>query len=74
MPLAAYPKMRQQGRERRGLTIGQVAWRLGITREPCPREESDLRTRFRKPMLYPLSYGGGSVVEVEPTWSRRRYG
>ena len=25
---------------------------------PCPREESNLRTRFRKPLLYPLSYEG----------------
>ena len=24
-----------------------------------PRKDSNLRTRFRKPMLYPLSYGGG---------------
>ncbi len=24
----------------------------------CPRAESNCRTRFRKPMLYPLSYGG----------------
>jgi hypothetical protein len=25
---------------------------------PCPREGSNLRTRFRKPLLYPLSYEG----------------
>jgi hypothetical protein len=24
----------------------------------CPRQESNLRARFRKPALYPLSYGG----------------
>src|SRR5262245_33886449 len=30
---------------------------LRSTRE-CPRQESNLRTRFRKPLLYPLSYGG----------------
>jgi hypothetical protein len=24
----------------------------------CPRQESNLRARFRKPLLYPLSYGG----------------
>jgi hypothetical protein len=24
----------------------------------CPRQESNLRTWFRKPLLYPLSYGG----------------
>jgi hypothetical protein len=29
-----------------------------ITRRP--RKDSNLRTRFRKPMLYPLSYGGES--------------
>ena len=28
----------------------------------CPREDSNLRTRFRKPMLYPLSYEGGTGV------------
>jgi hypothetical protein len=26
--------------------------------EECPRPESNQRTRFRKPLLYPLSYGG----------------
>jgi hypothetical protein len=26
--------------------------------EKCPRPESNQRTRFRKPLLYPLSYGG----------------
>jgi hypothetical protein len=28
------------------------------TMERCPRHESNMRTRFRKPLLYPLSYGG----------------
>jgi hypothetical protein len=27
-------------------------------RAECPRQESNLCTRFRKPLLYPLSYGG----------------
>jgi hypothetical protein len=27
----------------------------------CPRQESNLRTRFRKPLLYPLSYGGAGT-------------
>ena len=27
-------------------------------RAQCPRHESNMRTRFRKPLLYPLSYGG----------------
>src|SRR5579884_559376 len=26
--------------------------------DECPRHESNMRTRFRKPLLYPLSYGG----------------
>ena len=26
----------------------------------CPRADSNCRTRFRKPMLYPLSYGSGT--------------
>ena len=25
----------------------------------CPRQDSNLRTRLRRPMLYPLSYEGG---------------
>jgi hypothetical protein len=24
----------------------------------CPRQDSNLRTRLRRPLLYPLSYGG----------------
>src|SRR5439155_4485062 len=28
----------------------------------CPRQESNLRTRFRKPLLYPLSYGGAGTT------------
>ena len=30
----------------------------GTRQSGCPRDESNVRTRFRKPMLYPLSYGG----------------
>lgn len=26
----------------------------------CPRQDSNLRTRLRRPLLYPLSYGGVS--------------
>jgi hypothetical protein len=32
--------------------------REGALAEQCPRPESNQRTRFRKPLLYPLSYGG----------------
>jgi hypothetical protein len=39
----------------------------------CPRQESDLRTRFRKPVLYPLSYGGrGPEAGLQKTWSNAR--
>ena len=34
------------------------AMRLG----KCPRHESNMRTRFRKPLLYPLSYGGARTA------------
>jgi hypothetical protein len=33
-------------------------WRFWLPSAGCPRQESNLRTRFRKPLLYPLSYGG----------------
>ena len=36
----------------------------------CPRQDSNLRTRFRKPLLYPLSYG--SVIGLS-THSPRLY-
>jgi hypothetical protein len=29
-----------------------------------PRQDSNLRTRFRKPMLYPLSYGGSDADDT----------
>lgn len=28
----------------------------------CPRQDSNLRTRLRRPLLYPLSYGGVSAL------------
>jgi hypothetical protein len=42
----------------------------------CPRQDSNLRTRFRRPVLYPLSYGGGpsdgtpSVHQHPNRWGR----
>ena len=33
-------------------------------RRRCPRPESNQRTRFRKPLLYPLSYGGQAEQRV----------
>ncbi len=29
----------------------------------CPQEDSNLRTRLRRPVLYPLSYGGWLLRE-----------
>jgi uncharacterized protein YciI len=44
---------------------GPGAWARGVGARhhrvvQCPRQDSNLRTRFRKPMLYPLSYEGGT--------------
>src|SRR5689334_8326208 len=36
----------------------------------CPRQDSNLRTRLRRAVLYPLSYGGRSYVE-DPSASTR---
>ena len=41
---------------KRGI-CGQFARNRACYRQ-CPRHESNMRTRFRKPLLYPLSYGG----------------
>jgi hypothetical protein len=30
----------------------------------CPRQDSNLRTRLRRPLLYPLSYGGGDRTRI----------
>jgi hypothetical protein len=57
------------------LEIARVSGSIrGRTRE-CPRQESNLRTRFRKPLLSPLSYGGFlawsshlSVSLIHPIW------
>ena len=37
-----------------------------------PRKDSNLRTRFRKPMLFPLSYGG--VIHTSSEWAASRRG
>lgn len=34
---------------------------IGGSIRKCPRQDSNLRTRLRRPMLYPLSYGGVSL-------------
>jgi hypothetical protein len=43
----------------RAFMVERVAYRRdGVECEWYPRQDSNLRTRFRKPTLYPLSYGG----------------
>ena len=37
-----------------------------------PRQDSNLRTRLRRPVLYPLSYEGGTTPERSPARARRR--
>ena len=36
-----------------------------------PREESNLRTRIRSPLLYPLSYGASGVADGTRTRDHR---
>ena len=47
------------GSQRRAC-VARTSQRLGYFASTvrCPRQESNLCTRFRKPLLYPLSYGG----------------
>ena len=33
---------------------------------PCPRQDSNLRTRLRRPVLYPLSYEGVGRQCISP--------
>ena len=46
-----------QTMERNSCREGYLAGYAAVPRN-CPRPESNQRTRFRKPLLYPLSYGG----------------
>jgi CheY-like chemotaxis protein len=39
----------------------------------CPREDSNLRTWFRRPVLYPLSYGGPPFIVAIPPLSGAPY-
>jgi hypothetical protein len=44
--------------------------RIGADSTRRPQQDSNLRTRLRRPMLYPLSYGG---LAPEKATSRRPY-
>jgi hypothetical protein len=51
--------LRKNERKQKFLQIGHFWSAI----DKCPRPESNQRTRFRKPLLYPLSYGGVSGLE-----------
>ena len=53
-PAVSGGKSAKRGRRRKRLLRRQFC----SIHAGCPRQESNLRTRFRKPLLYPLSYGG----------------
>ena len=38
----------------------------------CPRQELNLCTRFRKPLLYPLSYGG-PIAQISRAFAKPRF-
>src|SRR6185437_15618430 len=46
---------------------GWLLWGTEIWQRPRPRQDSNLRTRLRRPMLYPLSYEG----RFDPSGRRR---
>src|SRR4051794_10843707 len=52
--------------ERQG-SCGRAGGRPG---DGCPRQDSNLRTRLRRAVLYPLSYGGSVWWGDEKTTSR----
>ena len=45
---------------------------FGAGNEGRPQQDSNLRTRLRRPMLYPLSYGGCATWERLPASNRYR--
>src|SRR5206468_3392582 len=58
----APPDQRRDRRRPRSLHVTQFRREQRVWRG-CPRQESNLCTRFRKPLLYPLSYGGRFLPE-----------
>ena len=56
------PEHRQTGLSR--ISGKRPAQRVsGRQADGCPRQDSNLRTRLRRPLLYPLSYGGSRTGE-----------
>src|SRR5215469_6134853 len=50
-----------------------LLFRLHI-RKMRPQQDSNLRTRLRRPLLYPLSYGGWRNTRTSPRQARRERG
>ena len=44
-----------------------MGWWMGAR----PRQDSNLRSRLRRPLLYPLSYGGGRVEMTHAAYQLR---
>ena len=47
---------------------------MALVKGGRPRQDSNLRSRLRRPLLYPLSYGGGSVDTTREAYQSRRVG
>jgi hypothetical protein len=47
-----------------GVRAGQDT--ISAAQQKRPQQDSNLRTRLRRPMLYPLSYGGYATQERVP--------
>ncbi len=79
-PSARAPRFADQLREGCGKTsfrndlrsIQQPALTCGFTK--CPRQDSNLRHRLRRAVLYPLSYGGGDPPRLAAVRRRMREG
>jgi hypothetical protein len=54
----AFADVRWQGRNRPPGLVVAGRRVISAAQEGRPRQDSNLRTRLRRPLLYPLSYGG----------------
>ena len=79
--LRSSPTFQRAGRARRVMTPASTPATIVaaetfvrealVPSERCPRQELNLHTRFRKPLLCPLSYGGeGMEPCMEKPWAK----
>jgi hypothetical protein len=64
--VAAFPDLLKKDRERRGFTIGQVAWRLGVKPQEC-RELEERQTIARLRYLGPNPQAVRVAADVRPS-------